>query len=359
MQITKEPIRITGLCGDIKTPANDRPQINKESNDPEEILNSIEPSALAGSQVNKEPLMNRKHLCDKKSISKAKQTRKRDRSSKEAKKSKTTLDNSQATVKRRKTEGTQPDRKRDQSTKHLNVTKVNLNCNQSASEGGKFEGTQSSGKKSQEKLTTRPSNFGGSRKSKREQTPECPSLTKSNTCKGKKLPKLLKVYLDETSSSESDGGDKNTMPIKCKFYISRRFSKKTPTIVKGSRTPSKEQLNSRLDSKFYCEKEPKRHSSMIKTCPECAKQHICKGSKVENDPQISKISSLDDLLEWDYKQTQKMLIENAPNSKGNLFLLLILFELNKCHIKNTVQAGEYLMVKHTKPQTIIETDRPN
>ncbi|VDL28477.1 unnamed protein product [Hymenolepis diminuta] len=328
LQIIKEPIRITALYGDVKTPANDRPEINRECNNPEEILNFIEPSAVAESQVNNEPLMDKEQLGDKKSISKAKQTRKRDRSSKEANKAKITLNNSEAIVKRLKTEGTQADRRRDQSTEHLDIRKVDLNCDRSASKGGKIEGIQSSGKKSQEKLTTRPSKSGDNRKSKREQIPECPSLTKSNTCKGKKLPKLLKVYLDDISSNESDEGDENTMPIKCRFYISRRFSKKTPTIVEGSRTPPKEQFDWRLDRKFDCEKETKRHSSMIKTCPECAKQHICNGSKVENDPQISKISSLDDLLEWDCKQNQEMLIENAPNSKV-ASLLHNAFELKK------------------------------
>ncbi|KAM3184915.1 hypothetical protein ACTXT7_007419 [Hymenolepis weldensis] len=327
LQTIKEPIHIKEVCGDIKTSANDQPQINKESNDPKEILNFIEPSAVAELQVYKEPPMNKEQLGDKKPTLKAKQTRKRDRSSKEAKKWKTTLNNNQATVKRRKTKGTQSDRKNDPSTKHLDVTKVDLNCNQSASKEGKLEGAQSSSKKSQEKLTTRPSKSGGSLKCKTERIPERPSLTKSTTGKGKKLPKLLKVYLDETSNSESDEGDENTVPIKCKFYISRRFSKTPPTIVKDSWTPSKEQLDPRFDSKFNCGKETKRHS-LIKTCPECAKQHICKGSKVENSPQVSKISSLDDLLEWDCRQNQKMLIENAPNSKV-ASLLHNMFELKK------------------------------
>nr|CDS28092.1 protein AF 10 [Hymenolepis microstoma] len=296
-------------------------QIHKTGKDPKEIVNCNKPYAASKSQADGIPSTSTEQPGGEETAVTAIQNKKRGRPRK------STLTDLQPVMKEHQVDKSQSCIKSSQLAKQLATEKTDLNCDQSASNNDDFEEIRPASKKPREDLTTRPHKSRGSCESKTPQISEPPSLIKSIAIEEKEPQNLPKECPGATSGHKTNKGIMHNKYAKHKSYKPGRFSKTRPTSSRSTFTPSKEPRFSVFDERIYRRRETGRYSSWIKNRPKREKisfHTVARGSKVE----ISEISSFDDLFEWDYQQSLKKLIKNAPNSTV-LSLLHDMFELKR------------------------------
>ncbi|VDO08723.1 unnamed protein product [Rodentolepis nana] len=311
------------------------PAINKENKDPTEIVNCIKPSTVSKSP----PAKNSSTVMGK---------RKRGRPRKD------TSTNLPSALKERQLDKSQSSAKGSQSTKQQVTVKSGVNSHRSTTKSDHSEETPSATKKPREELGSNPHESGISRESETTEISKRPSLVNSIVVVEKELAKECpdstngckpnkEAKNNNQSASKKPREEFTTRPQKSRnscenktAKISERSSlvnsteveecpvgrsgcnpneeaKKNKSCNPGrfSKTrSSKEPLPSKCDGKAYRGKEIGRHSSLTKNRPDC---EVC-GSKVERRLQFSEISSFDELFEWDYQQSLKKIIKNAPDS---------------------------------------------